>query len=41
MILLLMQNGFGTFDEVLEWETEKYLTLGEMVVRRQLIENIK
>jgi hypothetical protein len=41
MVLLLMNNGFGKFDEILEWELSKYLTLGEMLVRRQTIENIK
>ena len=41
MILLLMNNNFGTFEDILLWDTEKYLTLGEMLNRRQLIENVK
>ena len=37
----LMQAGFGSFESILDWNLEKYLYLGEMVVRRKIVENIK
>jgi hypothetical protein len=41
MTLLLMKNGFGTIEEITNWSLDKYLFLGEMFNRRDLIENLK
>ena len=41
MTLLLMKSGFGSFDEIVNFPTHKYLFLGEMVNRRQIVENLK
>ena len=38
---LLCQGDFLKFDEVMNWDLERYLFQGEYLLRKKIIENLK
>ena len=38
---LLCEGDFTKIDEILNWNTEKFLTLGEYLLRKRIVENIE
>lgn len=41
MTYLLAKGDFSKFDEILKWDLNKYLFLGEYLLRKKICESIK
>ena len=41
IVYLLTGGDLTKLEEVLNWDTEKFLTLGEYLLRKRIVENIK
>lgn len=41
MVYLLSNGDLTKLDEIMNWNTEKFLTLGEYMLRKKIVEKIK
>jgi hypothetical protein len=41
MVYLLSNGDLTKLDEIMNWDTEKFLTLGEYMLRKKIVEKIK
>jgi hypothetical protein len=41
IMFLLTKGNFEKIDEISSWNTEKFLTLGEYLLRKRIVESIK
>lgn len=41
MAYLICKGDFLKLDDITSWDTEKFLSLGEYLVRKRIVENLK